>query len=46
MHTLHEFYTATKGVEYLIAITFLVLFPFFWSILSKNKEEKEDTKNS
>jgi len=41
MHTLHEFFTMTKGVEYLIAVTFLIVFPAFWIILSKKKPESK-----
>ena len=40
-HTLHEFFTATKGVEYLIAVTFLVLFPIYWSLINRKKKEEE-----
>ena len=38
MHTLQEFYFLTKGNEYLIAITFLIIFPLFWIFLSKKKK--------
>ncbi len=38
MHTLHEFYIATKGTEYLIAVTFLIIFPVFWMFLSRKKK--------
>lgn len=38
MHTLHEFFIATKGTEYLIAITFLVVFPIFWFFLNQKKK--------
>lgn len=41
MNTLHEFYIATKGTEYLIAITFLLIFPMFWMFLSKKKKTKK-----
>jgi hypothetical protein len=45
MHTLHEFFVATKGTEYLIAITFLIVFPIFWIFLSgKKKSVKQKTK--
>ena len=46
MQTLHEFFVMTKGTEYLIAITFLVLFPAFWVFLTKKKKAKQDTKKS
>lgn len=46
MQTLHDFFVATKGTEYLIAITFLVIFPAFWVLLSKKKKAKQDTKTS
>jgi len=38
MHTLHEFFVLTKGTEYLIAVTFLIIFPVFWIFLSKKKK--------
>jgi len=37
MHTLIDFITKTKGVEYLIAITFMVGFIFFWKFVSQTK---------
>ena len=43
MHTLHEFFTLTKGIEYLIAITFLLIFPAFWIFLSKKKKGSKNT---
>jgi hypothetical protein len=43
MHTLHEFFMVTKGNEYLIAVTFLIVFPAFWIFLSKKK--KNDKQN-
>jgi hypothetical protein len=41
MHTLHEFFTFTKGIEYLIAVTFLIIFPVFWVLLNKKKKRKK-----
>jgi hypothetical protein len=41
MHTLNEFFTVTKGIEYLIAVTFLIVFPVFWILLSKKKPESK-----
>ena len=37
-NTLQEFINLTKGIEYLIAILFLLLFPIFWKLLNKRKE--------
>ena len=34
-HTLTDFYTHIKGVEYIIAALFLSLFPVFYSYLNK-----------
>ncbi|UCF80562.1 MAG: hypothetical protein JSV08_08650 [Acidobacteriota bacterium] len=34
MHTLQEFLTLTKGTEYLVAASFLVLFAIFWRVLN------------
>ncbi len=38
MDTLHEFLVYTKGVEYLIALAFLLLFPLFWSYLDNPRK--------
>lgn len=46
MNTLHEFYTMTKGVEYLIAVTFLIVFPAFWLILNKKNPKKKQQANN
>ncbi len=40
--TLQEFINLTKGIEYIIAVVFLVLFLLFWRLLNKGKEP-EDT---
>ena len=40
MNTLHDFMMVTKGVEYLIAISTIVLFALFWILL-----DRKDTKN-
>jgi len=37
-HTLQEFIDLTKGIEYVIAILFLLLFPIFWKLLNKEKD--------
>lgn len=37
-NTLQEFINLTKGIEYIIAILFLLLFPIFWKLLSKKKD--------
>ena len=36
--TLQEFVNLTKGIEYIIAIIFLLLFPVFWKLLNKKKD--------
>ena len=36
-HTLTEFVRLTKGIEYLIALLFLLLFPVFWKLLNKKR---------
>jgi hypothetical protein len=38
-HTLSDFYTHIKGVEYIIAVLFLGAFPAFFSYLNKPAEE-------
>ena len=37
-NTLQEFINLTKGIEYIIAILFLLLFPVFWKLLDKKKD--------
>ena len=37
-HTLSDFYTHIKGVEYLIAVMFLGAFPAFYAYLNKTPE--------
>lgn len=37
-HTMSDFYTYIKGIEYLIAVSFLVTFPAFFKYLNKTKE--------
>ena len=36
-HTLSDFYTHIKGVEYIIAVLFLGLFPAFYTYLNRTK---------
>ena len=38
-HTLSDFYTHIKGVEYIIAVMFLAAFPAFYTYLNRSKEE-------
>ena len=38
-HTLSDFYTHIKGVEYIIAVMFLGAFPVFYAYLNKPVEE-------
>jgi hypothetical protein len=44
IHTLHDFMLLTKGQEYLIAVTFLIVFTIFWGILTKKKQGKSAQK--
>ena len=37
-HTLSDFYTHIKGVEYIIAVMFLGAFPAFYAYLNKTAE--------
>ncbi len=37
-HTLSDFYTHIKGVEYIIAVLFLGAFPVFYTYLNRPKE--------
>jgi len=38
-HTLSDFYTHIKGVEYIIAVMFLSAFPAFYTYLNRTKEQ-------
>ena len=38
-HTLSDFYTHIKGVEYIIAVLFLGAFPAFYTYLNRTKGE-------
>lgn len=37
LHTLVDFYTHIKGIEYLICVAFFVAFPVFYSYVGKEK---------
>jgi hypothetical protein len=38
-HTLSDFYTHIKGIEYIIAVMFLGAFPAFYTYLNRPKEK-------
>ena len=38
MHTLVDFYTHIKGIEYLICVAFFVAFPIFFKYVNKEKK--------
>jgi len=38
LHTLVDFYTHIKGIEYLICVAFFVAFPAFYKYVSKEKK--------
>jgi hypothetical protein len=40
-HTLVDFYTHIKGVEYIICVAFLVAFPFFYRYLNRSTADQE-----
>jgi ABC-type bacteriocin/lantibiotic exporter with double-glycine peptidase domain len=39
LHTLVDFYTHIKGIEYLICVAFFAAFPAFYSYVSKEKKQ-------
>jgi len=39
LHTLVDFYTHIKGIEYLICVAFFVAFPAFYSYVSKERKQ-------
>ena len=43
METLVDFITLTKGVEYLIAVLFLLAFPLYWKYLNKRVHKGKDS---
>ncbi len=43
IHTLVDFYTHIKGIEYLICVAFFVAFPIFFKYVNNAKEPKTIT---
>ena len=39
LHTLVDFYTHIKGIEYLVCVVFFVAFPAFYRYISKEKRQ-------
>jgi len=39
LHTLVDYYTHIKGIEYLICVAFFVAFPTFYTYVNKEKKE-------
>jgi len=39
LHTLVDYYTHIKGIEYLICVAFFVAFPAFYSYVNKEKKK-------
>lgn len=37
IHTMVDFYTHIKGIEYIICVMFFVVFPIFYSYVNKEK---------
>ncbi len=35
--TLQEFISRTKGIEYILAVLFMLVFPAFWKLLNNKK---------
>lgn len=40
LHTLVDFYTHIKGIEYLICVAFFVAFPAFYKYVSKEQKKR------
>jgi len=38
--TLVDYYTYIKGIEYLICVSFFIVFPLFYSYVNSDKKEK------
>jgi hypothetical protein len=43
LHTLVDYYTHIKGIEYLICVAFFVAFPIFFKYVNKAQAPKEVT---
>ncbi len=41
LHTLVDYYTHIKGIEYLICVAFFVAFPVFFTYVNREKEDKK-----
>jgi len=41
LHTLVDYYTHIKGIEYLICVAFFVAFPVFYTYVNKEKKQAE-----
>ena len=41
LHTLVDYYTHIKGIEYLICVAFFVAFPVFYTYVNKEKKQVE-----
>ncbi|NOQ47520.1 MAG: hypothetical protein GQ559_12820 [Desulfobulbaceae bacterium] len=39
LHTLVDYYTHIKGIEYLICVSFFVAFPIFYTYVNKEKKK-------
>lgn len=39
LHTLVDFYTHIKGIEYLICVAFFVAFPYFYMYVNKERKK-------
>jgi hypothetical protein len=44
LHTMVDFYTHIKGIEYLICVAFFVTFPAFYSFVNKEQKKVPITK--
>lgn len=44
LHTLVDYYTHIKGIEYLICVAFFVAFPVFFKYVNKSPAEVEASK--
>ena len=43
LHTMVDYYTHIKGIEYLICVTFFIAFPVFFKYINKEKSSKKIT---
>jgi len=42
IHTLQEFMFQTKGIIYILGVSFLIGFTWFWGFLNRGRQNEDD----